>query len=149
MGPAVMWRNSDRNILTSLSSMLLLANILVLLSLATAQFPYWGLATTRLLASNAHSRQMMSRRFMMRAVPGDSMFLKRYLSFWGTEDVDTMAEQVAETPLEITISDDGTMVTMVYGEESSLTFGEASDITDTITGKDTDAKYCLSSLLVW
>ena len=39
------------------------------------------------------------------------MFLKRYLTFWGMgDDVDAMAEEVVKTCLEISISEDGTMV---------------------------------------
>merc|ERR1712013_540582 len=68
------------------------------------------------------------------SMPGNSVFLKRYLNFWSMPDVDAMAESVMETPLEVSISEDGTMLTMVYGEETMLTFGVGKDITDPTTG---------------
>ena len=88
-----------------------------------------------MLANNPSARQLMSGRFIMKPMPGDSIFLKRYLNFWGMPDVDAMAEEVVKTPLEISISEDGTMVTMTYGEETTLTFGGGADMTDPATGK--------------
>ena len=114
--------------------MLLLAFSLLLIPLAQSQFSFYGFPN--MLASNPYSKQLMSGRFLMKPLPGDSMFLKRYLTFWGmADDVDAMAEEVVKTPLEISISEDGTMVTMIYGEESTLTFGEGADFTDPSTGK--------------
>eukprot|EP00090_Calanus_glacialis_P016032 TRINITY_DN25148_c0_g1_i1.p1 TRINITY_DN25148_c0_g1~~TRINITY_DN25148_c0_g1_i1.p1 ORF type:complete len:195 (+),score=46.69 TRINITY_DN25148_c0_g1_i1:26-610(+) len=115
--------------------MLLLAFSLLLIPLAQSQFSFYGFPN--MLASNPYSKQLMSGRFLMKPLPGDSMFLKRYLTFWGmADDVDAMAEEVVKTPLEISISEDGTMVTMIYGEESTLTFGEGADFTDPTTGNE-------------
>ena len=119
----------------STTTTMMLLTCLSFLSMVVAQFPYWGLANTGLLANNVHARNLLSGRFIMKSMPGDSVFLKRYLNFWSMPDVDAMAESVAETPLEVTISEDGTMVTMVYGEETMLTFGVGQDITDPTTGK--------------
>ena len=114
--------------------MLLLTSFFLLLSVANSQFSFWGFPTV-MLANNPNARQLMSGRFIMKPMPGDSIFLKRYLNFWGMPDVDAMAEEVVKTPLEISISEDGTMVTMTYGEETTLTFGEGADMTDPTTGK--------------
>ena len=129
---------------TTTTTMLVLASCLSFLSMVTAQFPYWGLANTRILANNVHARNLLSGRFVMRSMPGDSVFLKRYLNFWSMPDVDAMAESVMETPLEVSISEDGTMLTMVYGEETMLTFGVGKDITDPTTGKYWKSLACLS-----
>ena len=61
------------------------------------------------------------------------MFLKRYLDFWGMA---ATPEEIAKLPLEISVAEDGTGLTMTYaGQSNTLKFGEATEITDTELGR--------------
>ena len=88
-----------------------------------------------LLSINPAARKVMSGRFIMRVGPGDKMALERFLTFTGL-DAD-MAEEFAKIPLEVSVSEDGTEITLTYGEATTLKFGEPNTQTDPYTGKET------------
>merc|ERR1711872_376644 len=112
--------------------MILLASSLLLVPLANSHSIYWGLSSTNMLATDQASRQLMSGKFVMRPMLGDHMFLKQYLDFWGLE---ATPEEISKLPLEISVAEDGTGLTMTYaGQSNTLKFGEATEITDTELG---------------
>merc|ERR1711872_3703 len=113
-------------------TMMLLVSSLLLVPLASSQLLYWGLPSTNMLESSPASRKLMSGKFVMRPMLGDHMFLKRYLDFWGMA---ATPEEIAKLPLEISVAEDGTGLTMTYaGQSNTLKFGEATEITDTELG---------------
>jgi len=87
-----------------------------------------------LLSLNPAARKVMSGRFIMRIGPGDKMALERFLTFTGL-DAD-MAEEFAKIPLEVSVSEDGTEITLTYGEATTLKFGEPNTQTDPDTGME-------------
>jgi len=87
-----------------------------------------------LLSLNPAARKVMTGRFIMRIGPGDMMALERFLTFTGLDAA--MAEEFAKIPLEVSVSDDGTEITLTYGDATTLKFGEPNTQTDPDTGKE-------------
>ena len=86
-----------------------------------------------MLATDQASRQLMSGKFVMRPMLGDHMFLKQYLDFWGLE---ATPEEISKLPLEISVAEDGTEVTMIYaGETTTYKLGQTQEVTDSASGK--------------
>merc|ERR1711872_189373 len=112
--------------------MILLASSLLLVPLANSHSIYWGLSSTNMLATDQASRQLMSGKFVMRPMLGHHMFLKQYLDFWGLE---ATPEEISKLPLEISVAEDGTEVTMIYaGETTTYKLGQTQEVTDSASG---------------
>ena len=130
--------------------MQLLTIFLTLFSLSKCHIPFYNMmGATNMLTNNPASRQLMSGRFVMRLMPGDSMYMGRYLDLWGLSD--EMKEQMTTNPppIEISVSEDGTTLTMDYKMPdgsfvTTLKFGETGTMTG-MTGKEqTCTAYMLS-----
>ena len=112
--------------------MILLAFSLLLANFANSHLVGWGLPSTNMPAISPTSRQLMSGKFMMRPMLGDHVFIKRYLDFWGVE---ATPEDIVKLPLEMTVAEDGTDVTMTYaGESTTYKLGQTQEVTDSTTG---------------
>merc|ERR1712198_192457 len=124
--------SSSKIVFFNFYTMILLASSLLLVPLANSHSMYWGLSSTNMLATDQASRQLMSGKFVMRPMLGDHMFLKQYLDFWGLE---ATPEEISKLPLEISVAEDGTEVTMTYaGESTTYKLGQTQEVTDSTTG---------------
>merc|ERR1711915_539084 len=124
--------SSSKIIFFNFHTMILFASSLLLVPLANSHSIYGGLLSTWVLATDQASRQLMSGKFVMRPMLGDHMFLKQYLDFWGLE---ATPEEISKLPLEISVAEDGTEVTMMYaGDSTTYKLGQTQEVTDSASG---------------
>ena len=101
--------------------------------------------------NNMMSRQLISGRFVMRLMPGDSMFMDRYLALWGVDAEMADAMKDSSPPLEIMIDEDGDEMTMTYimpdgnNWASTMKFGQMGTMMNPMIGKEQSCTVYMTS----